>query len=484
VHTCSPLVIGISFLFTRMRLWTLLLFFSVPAFAVRRSDCTKYVSPTGGGTKCTLSVPCSISTANSQAVAGDRVCLKGGNYEFARGFHPLTSGNGDRSTWPPSLSEPAASCPNCIVWEDYGDAPVWFLNASNYVPLGGNWLVNINAGTACCNGLHYLMFIGLNLDGKAPNGQYGANNGFFGRYLHHIAFVDNYIRNTTGAGIAYVNADYVFTAKNTVWHNGENNTIPSNATSGISYNGTCFYDNYTGFHNYVISNMVSGQQDDQANTDGNAYISDLSCSRVHHINQANTPPELIANNVFFMNSGNCVMLFTVTNNYAVNNTCYKNDLNTNLLAGHIGEMGENTSRGNYYINNLVYTWNWRSSAAYFKDNGIKTSTWTHNLWYGTGPNFSVPGPAYADRDPLFVNAPTVNSYPYAKEWQKAPDPRNVAEVFRLQVDSPGLATGIDPSTLPGLDPHIVIDMRRFIYSDLAGHSRRVGGPFDLGAYQH
>ncbi len=459
-----------------------LLLLCFPAFAVR-SDCTKYVSPNGGQSKCSFSVPCSVSTANSQAAPGDRVCLKGGNYEFARGFHPLTSGNGDRATWPPSLSDPAASCPNCIVWEDYGDSPVWFLNTSNYVPLGGNWLVNVNGGTTCCNGMHHLMFIGLNLDGNGPNGQNGANNGFFGRYFHHIAFLNNYVRNTTGAGIAYVNADYVFAAKNILWHNGEGNTIPSSATSAISYNGTCFFDNYTGFHNYVISNMASGELDNQSNTDGNAYISDLSCSRVHNIDQANTPPELIADNVFFMNGGNCVMLFTVTNNYVVNNTCYKNDLNTKLRAGHIGEMGENTSRDNYFINNLVYTWEWHSSAAYFKDNGGETSTWSHNLWYGTGPKSKVADSVYANRNPLFVDAPNVRPYPNADEWQNAPDPRNIAHAFRLQAKSPATGTGIDPTTLSGLDPNVVRDMRRFIYSDISGNPRPVGGPFDLGAYQ-
>jgi len=49
---------------------------------------------------------------------------------------------------------------------------------------------------------------------------------------------------------------------------------------------------------------------------------------------------------------------------------------------------------------------------------------------------------------------------------------------------PGLQSGIDPSTLPGVPANIVTDLKKYIYTDINGKARPQGGGSDLGAYQH
>src|SRR5438445_2979381 len=102
------------------------------AFALA-SDCTKYISAKGSGTACTVGSPCTLDQANSSAVPGDRICFMGAGGKFVRsnGFAPK-SGNATGSTWPPSLSNPHAWCPKCIVYEAYGDSPAWITNSQNY----------------------------------------------------------------------------------------------------------------------------------------------------------------------------------------------------------------------------------------------------------------------------------------------------------------------------------------------------------------
>jgi hypothetical protein len=55
--------------------------------------------------------------------------------------------------------------------------------------------------------------------------------------------------------------------------------------------------------------------------------------------------------------------------------------------------------------------------------------------------------------------------------------------LHLQLSSPGIGAGIDPSSLTN-NPALISDMRSYIYSDITGNPRPQGGPFDLGAYQH
>ncbi|PYT96984.1 MAG: hypothetical protein DMG38_21875 [Acidobacteria bacterium] len=54
----------------------------------------------------------------------------------------------------------------------------------------------------------------------------------------------------------------------------------------------------------------------------------------------------------------------------------------------------------------------------------------------------------------------------------------------LQPGSPAYGKGIDPSTLSGLPSAILSDLKNYIYTDINGKARPLGGGSDPGAYQH
>src|SRR5207245_5736908 len=121
---------------------------------------------------------------------GDRICFMGAGGKFVRsnGFAPK-SGNATGSTWPPSLSNPHAWCPKCIVYEAYGDSPAWITNSQNYNASSYNFLVHgdpMCASITCTvtkpdsfssNSAQYIIIDGLNFDGQGPDGQNGATTG-------------------------------------------------------------------------------------------------------------------------------------------------------------------------------------------------------------------------------------------------------------------------------------------------------------------
>jgi hypothetical protein len=429
--------------------------------ATLATDCTLYASPNGNDSSSGLTAasPKTLNGAGNASKPGSVVCLEGGSYYRSTGFSPSHDGS---------------ATGGYITYKAYGDAKVWIIYTG---PKGtGNFIINLDSSAGFPNGRHFLKFIDLNLDGMGA-----ANTGFFGRYCHHLVFANNYIRHTMGAGIGYVNCDYVISDHNVIWRNGYGNTIAAHATSGISYNGTCFYDKYTGFHNYIVNNMISGEIDDQANTDGNGIIFDLSCNRIAGVSNANTPPALILNNVIFMNGGNCIINFTVTDIYTINNTCYMNSLNTHQLSNHVGELGGNGSTKDWYINNLAYSW-FNGDSAFFSRNGAMGS-WYQNMWFVGVPDFTLTAVNY-NNNPGYVSPPIVSPYATAGQYAGAPDPATIRDSFKLQASSPALGRGIDPLSLGGLDPNIVAGLRQHIYSDIDGNLRLQGGPFDLGAYTH
>src|SRR4029077_13851673 len=158
-----------------------------------------------------------------------------------------------------------------------------------------------------------------------------APDGFFCRGAHHIRFLNNSISNTGGSGIASINCDYLTADHNLIHHNGyipSSTAVPGDYswTSGISFNSNQWFDTYSGFHNIISNNIISGEVDQSPHhTDGNGIILDLS-SGFYDPSTANTPPALVVNNVVYGNGGRCIVAYVVTNFWIVNNTCYKNNL--------------------------------------------------------------------------------------------------------------------------------------------------------------
>ena len=424
------------------------------------SDCTLFASPSGSSSNSgtSPSAPKSFSSAAAASAPGSVVCLLGGTYTLSSSFSPPTSGS--PSSW--------------ITYKNYDSTPVNFLwtggsNASAMFYIGGG---SFPSGPA------YLEFRGFNLNGNA-----NAADGFFCRGSHHLRFISNSISNTGGSGIASIDCDYLTSDHNLINHNGY---IPAGTanpqwyswTSAISYNSNQWFDNYAGFHNIISNNIISGEVDQSSHhTDGNGIILDLS-SGSYDPATANTPPALILNNVVYGNGGRCIVAYVVTNFWIVNNTCFKNDLDTSESA--FGSFEPNDSHDGYLINNIAVAY--QSGHPPFEQGGTVTNVHYYaDLYFGAANNFSYSDPSqFLQADPLFLNPPSLSAGGYANAL--LPSLLNTA--LTLLPTSPAYNRGIDPSTLSGLPANIVSDLKKYIYSDINGKARPQGGSVDLGAYQH
>ena len=424
------------------------------------SDCTLFASPSGSSSNSgtSSSSPKSFSSAASASGPGSVVCLLGGTYTLSSSFSPPTSGS--PSSW--------------ITYKNYDSTPVNFVwsggsNASAMFYIGGG---SFPSGPA------YLEFRGLNLNGNA-----NAADGFFCRGSHHLRFISNSISNTGGSGIASIDCDYLTSDHNLINHNG---FIPSGTanpqwyswTSAISYNSNQWFDNYPGFHNIISNNIISGEVDQSTHhTDGNGIILDLS-SGSYDPATANTPPALILNNVVYGNGGRCIVAYVVTNFWIVNNTCFRNDLDTSESA--FGSFEPNDSHDGYLINNIAVAYT-GGHPPYEQGGTVTNVHYYADLFFGAANNFSYSDPSqFLQADPLFLNPPSLSAGGYAN----ALVPSLLSTGLTLLPLSPAYNRGIDPSTLSGLPANIVSDLKKYIYTDITGKARPQGGGADLGAYQH
>jgi hypothetical protein len=427
-------------------------------------ECTLYAAPNGDDKNVgtSASFPKTLLGAAQAARPGATVCLLAGTYPLSASFVPPASGR--PSAW--------------IVYRSCGDGPV------NFVWTGGadaQAMIKIGGGKFPSNP-SYLEFQGLNLDGRGK-----ALDGFFCFGSHHLRFIGNSIVNTGGGGIVTVTCDYLTADHNVIRHNGY---IPADAgknaeyyswTSGISFNSNQWYDRDDGFHNIIVNNIISDEVDQSPkHTDGNGIILDLS-NRTYDYSSANTPPALVANNVVYGNGGHCVVAFTVTNFWIANNTCYKNGLDPSVEA--IGSITANNARNGYILNNVVVS-SRDANPSYDQQNNHADIHYYANLQYGSSNNLKDDSPlsGFIEADPLFLNSSQFDSES-VRQNEKAPASSQLGSGFQLQLSSPALKKGIDPSTLPHLSKAILSDLNRYIYTDINGNPRPLGGPFDLGAYQ-
>jgi len=423
------------------------------AAATRSVGCTLYASPSGhdqnSGT--TPLAPKTFLGAAAATQPGSMVCLLAGTYKLAATFYPPVSGR--PSAW--------------IVYKSYGDAPVKLVWTGGAIgqPMFKFGNAKFPSGAA------YLEFRGLNLDG-----QDNALDGFFCQGGHHLRFISNRINNTGGSGVGAVNCDYLTTDHNLINHNG----YLYGWTSAVSYNSMQWFDKYDGFHNIISNNVITGEYDgSRHHTDGNGIILDLS-NGTYDYNSANTPPALVLNNVVYGNGGRCIEAYTVTNFWIVNNTCYKNGLDS--LMSTAGSITTNNSRDGYIINNITVAWR-SSNPSYDQQNNNANIRYDADLYFGSDNNFKdAAASTLFEADPLFVNPPPFDAKS-EKQYEKSLAPSHLGKRLMLRPSSPALKKGIDPSTLPNLPKAIVTDLRKYIYTDINGNPRPRGGPFDLGAYE-
>jgi hypothetical protein len=422
------------------------------------TDCTLYASPSGndGNSGTTPTAAKSLTGAAAATRPGSVVCLHGGNYNLSSSFSPPSSGT--PSSW--------------ITYRDYGDGSVNIVwtGAADASPIFRLGTGSFPSGPA------YLEFRGLNL-----NGHGNAGDAFFCHGAHHLRFIGNTMSDTGGSGIGTRDCDYLTADHNVINHNGY---VPSSTsvpqwygwTSGISFNSNQWFDNYGGFHNIISNNIVVGEYDSSSNhTDGNGIILDLS-NGSYTASTANTPPALIINNVVYGNGGRCVHAFIVTNFWVVNNTCYKNNLDSTL--GNAGSFSTNNSHDGYFVNNISVAWD-DNNAAYVQEGTNSNIHYYADLYFGSSVNFASSFPSeFIQANPLFANAPSLAGGQYAT----ALAPSLLGDGLHLLPVSPARDRGIDPSTLPNVPAAIVTDLQKYIYADINGKTR-VRGSFDLGAYQ-
>jgi hypothetical protein len=421
----------------------------------QEQPCTLYVASNGSKSDSGRSPASAISLlrAAARAVAGDVVCIKPGTYSLASTFYPSHSGSAN--AW--------------IVFTRYGAGVV------NIV-----WTADANASDQTMihmydekfpHGPSYIEFKGLTLDGRNI-----AENGFFCQGSHHLRYLQNTVINQGSSGIGSVLCDYQTADHNIVYHNGYH----GGWSSGISYNSSQWFDTYEGFHNIVSNNEVVGSYDNSSHhTDGNGIIMDLS-ARSYNPTTANTPPALIVNNVVYGNGGRCIENYVVTNIWVVNNTCYDNGLD--LALGDIGSITSNNSSNEYFINNIVQTWN-HEPPFLVAGKVAARLVFRHNLVYGginSGITVSNPKDFFV-ATPMFVNPPVFNPTAGGQHALTL-RPTLLGNGLHLQSSSPGIGAGIDPASLVGGNSALKYDMSTYIYSDIMGNSRPHGGPFNLGAY--
>jgi serralysin len=411
-----------------------------------------FASPSGndGNSGATSSAPKTFLGAAAATQPGSIVCLLGGTYNLSSTFYPPTSGS--PSSW--------------IVYKSYGNSPVNLVWTAGAI---AQPMFKFGNGSFP-SGAAYLEFRGLNLDG-----QNNALDGYFCQGGHHLRFLSNSINNTGGSGVASVDCDYLTSDHNLINHNG----YLYGWTSAISYNSTQWFDNYAGFHNIISNNIISGEFDGSSNhTDGNGIILDLS-NGSYNYSSANTPPALILNNVVYGNGGRCIQANVVTNFWIVNNTCYKNNLDTSL--GNVGSFTTQNSNNGYFINNIAVAGQ-SNNPSYDQESSNANIHYFADMYFGAPNNFSYSDPSQLiNANPLFLSAPLLSLGGYTNALLPSLLGTDLTLVPLL---SPALGKGIDPSTLSGVPSAIVSDLKLYIYTDINGKTRPQGGGSDLGAYQH
>lgn len=420
--------------------------------------CTLYVSPTGSASNSGTTPATALSLAGSftYAVAGDVVCIEPGMYYVKRTLYPGHNGNANAR----------------IVYTNYGAGAA-------YLKWQGGGTSDANMihfwAKSFPNGPSYLEFDGLTLDGQNV-----AENGFFCQNSHHLTFRNNTIINQGSSGIGSMMCDYLTSDHNTIWHNG----YVGGWSSGISYNSNQWLDNYSGFHNIVANNIIAGQYDASSNhSDGNGIIMDTS-NDTYNPSSANTPPALIVNNVVYENGGRCIENYIVTNIWTVNNTCYANGLDLSL--GSVGSIVSAYANNEYFVNNLVQSWNNRPAYSVYGSGtpGILNIVLSHNLYYGgslqgttgTGVHASY----WTHANPLFTYPPPLNATADG-QYRNALNPSKLGNDLVVKSTSPALGKGIDPTKLTS-NSNLVKDMSAYVYASINGKARPKGGPFTLGAY--
>jgi hypothetical protein len=204
---------------------------------------------------------------------------------------------------------------------------------------------------------------------------------------HHIRFVGNTVRDMPGGGLSAIACDHVTILRNRVHDNAH---LMRYAGSGISVFRAWDFDTDTGYKNFVLQNISTGNRCFVPWTrigrvsDGNGIIIDDFIN--YQTGASNIPYRgrtLVQNNLAFGNGGSGIHAFAANHVDIVHNTAYHNSLSPELAWRQIFAGGR--SRDVRVINNVLhapvgepvnFTLGSRSSEILY----------AHNLVHGDGDN--------------------------------------------------------------------------------------------------
>lgn len=423
------------------------------------ASCNMYASPNGReeNTGKSASSPLTLDEANMQAVPGSVVCLMDGTYLRTKPLYIAQSGT--NSAWIVYKAEHPHKA--IIKWNTREGDDMFQMTKGN-------------------PGTSYIEVSDLVFDGSY-NGVNTAKNAIHGHVgTHHLKVLNNIMKNLKGSGIGMGESDYNLIVGNRIHHVGNYTSDKEDGWgSGITFNESKWFDNYSGIHSYIIGNVISGLVDGSYhNTDGNGIIMDKG---------GNTPPTLILNNVIYQSGGRCIHNLEASNIWVVNNTCYSNSLDSRVAdTGSVGEFTNQNSKNSYFVNNVVYAWT--------KGYTFMNSPEAQNIRYAGNVSFGGKGATglassivrdvkqINNIDPQFVSALKMD--PNADgQYKNALDPLQLTTQFNLRSTSPAINVGVEPTTLTS-DANLKRDLAKYIYKDIDGRARPQGTAFDAGAYEY
>lgn len=238
------------------------------------SGTTYYASPTGSGSNCTESAPCSLNTAAGKPRAGDIVCMRGGTYSNALSIPTNVAGTTSSK----------------VTFSAYpGELPI--VNGGIQIP-----------GKNSTN----LRFNGIATQGGEsgfanPLAPSGANGNL--EFLNCIADFN------TMNGIAFHGAAGLHISQCIIAHTGS--SLTRSWSSGVD-----LWSAQGKPSDNIIERTVSFENVDmECHTDGNGFTVDV-----------NTTGATFVNNIGFRNGGSCFRITGSSNTVMINNTCYDNGL--------------------------------------------------------------------------------------------------------------------------------------------------------------
>lgn len=318
----------------------------------------------------------------------------------------------------------------------------------------------------------YVIVDGFNVDGGVTTTGHGIaceNN-------HYVKIINNLVHDQGGSGVACSWGEFFHIEGNIVYNNAREDWFSG---IGVYQAQNSTGDTTTTGPRVIIRNNISFNNvqwpDRGFHTDGNGIIIDDFYQTQDNDNDTDTPypyPTLVENNLVFGNGSKGIQIVWSGNVTIRNNTAYKNNRDNVNTATWRGELSNNFSDDNTWVNNIAWTdpsINENNTAIGNQSNSGSDPYWgeiTNVQWYNNLTFNGTPGEASIDQENSSVAI-------------------TAAEGNILGVDpefgDPGWTMGADFSLLPG-SPAIGVGTSSFGYhaTDLSGAARNPSA-IDLGA---